>query len=134
MVAAAGDPGRLPGPGHRLREGTGGLKPLTDENRAEIAATLRGEQLLNTSKHPTITFTATGAVGTAERFVVEGDLTIVGETRLVTLDCVLTGDQVRGTTTVVQSWWSIAPYSAFLGALKLADEVGVEFETALVPA
>jgi polyisoprenoid-binding protein YceI len=118
-----------------VREGTGGLKPLTDDNRAEIVATLRGDQLLHTDKYPTITLTSTGASGTAEKFVVEGDLTIVGQTRPITVDCAFIGEQrVRGTTTVVQSRWGITPYSAFLGALKLADEVGVEFDTALVPA
>lgn len=32
-----------------------------------------------------------------------------------------------------QTRWGVRPYSAFLGALKLADEVEVEFNVALVP-
>lgn len=37
---------------------------------------------------------------------------------------------LRGWATVTQSTWGIKPYTAFLGALRLADEVRVEFEVA----
>ncbi|MGY3205828.1 hypothetical protein ACVW19_006343 [Streptomyces sp. TE5632] len=40
------------------------------------------------------------------------------------------GGPVRGWATVTQSAWAIKPYTAFLGALRLADEVRVEFEVA----
>ena len=63
----------------------------------------------------------------------EGDLTIRGQTQPVTVNSVIIDDRVRGGTTVKQTRWGIKPYSAFLGALKLADEVGVEFDAALLP-
>jgi hypothetical protein len=34
---------------------------------------------------------------------------------------------------VVQSRWGIRPYSALFGALKLRDEVTVDFDVALTP-
>ena len=37
----------------------------------------------------------------------------------------------RGTATVVQTALGIKPYVGFFGALKLKDEVGVEFEVNL---
>jgi hypothetical protein len=37
---------------------------------------------------------------------------------------------LRGWATVTQSAWAIKPYTAFPGALRLADEVRVEFEMA----
>src|SRR5712692_9906813 len=40
-----------------VREGTGGLKPLTDRDRREIAATAR--RLLSSDQHPEAVFTAT---------------------------------------------------------------------------
>ena len=40
----------------------------------------------------------------------------------------------RGTATVVQSAFGIKPYTGFFGALKLRDEVGVEFEVDLSKA
>ena len=38
------------------------------------------------------------------------------------------GSVLRGWGTVTQSTWGIKPYTAFLGALRLADEVRVESE------
>ena len=41
----------------RVRDGTGGLKPLTDRDRNEIATTAR--RLLSSEQHPEAVFTAT---------------------------------------------------------------------------
>lgn len=111
-----------------VREGVGGLKPLTDSDRAEIKKTMR-EKILRPAEHPVITFSSTDITGTPKSFVTTGDLTIMGATHPVTINAGLDDDGwVRGSTTIVQSQWGIKPYSAFLGALRLADEVQVEFE------
>ncbi|MEU7895775.1 YceI family protein [Nonomuraea sp. NPDC049152] len=115
-----------------VRQGTGGVKPLTDADRAEIGKILR-EKILRTDRFPTITFRSTQAEGTAESFHVEGDLTIVGVTRPVTVEGRLAEGRASGSTTVVQSRWGIRPYSAFFGALKLGDDVEVRFDLALTP-
>ena len=115
-----------------VREGLGGVKPLTDKDRASIKDTLR--DILDSKSHPEIRFNSTNVTGSAESATVEGDLTIRGETNPVTVSAELTGDRVRGSATVAQTRFGIKPYTAFLGALKLADEVGVEFDAALVPA
>jgi polyisoprenoid-binding protein YceI len=115
-----------------VREGLGGVKPLTHNDRAEIKKTLRG--ILESKSNPKITFHSTSITYSAESWTVEGDLTIRGQIQPVTVNSVIVGDRVRGATTVKQTRWGIKPYSAFLGARKLADEVGVEFDAALVPA
>ena len=38
--------------------------------------------------------------------------------------------RIRGHATITQSQWGIKPYSAFAGALRLADNVTVEFDLA----
>ncbi len=116
-----------------VREGTGGVKPLSDSDRREIVKNLR-EKVLHTARHPTITFRSTRVGGTAESFYVEGDLTIAGVTRPVTVEGLLADGRVRGSVMVVQSRWGIKPYSALFGALRLSDEVGVWFDLALTPA
>lgn len=113
-----------------VREGTGGVKPLTDSDRAEIAATMR-EKILQAGRYPAITFQSRLVGGTPEKFSVEGDLTITGVTHPVTLHGQLAGGRARGSATVTQSQWGIKPYSAFFGALKLRDDVNVEFDVAL---
>jgi polyisoprenoid-binding protein YceI len=110
-----------------VREGTGGIKPLTDADRADIKNTLRGK-ILNTGQHPMITFVSSRVQGTAESFRIDGDLTIVGVTQPVTVEGRLGAGRAHGSAVIVQSRWGIRPYSAFLGALKLRDEVEVEFD------
>jgi polyisoprenoid-binding protein YceI len=114
-----------------VREGLGGVKPLTDKDRADIRKNLR--DILDSKTHPQIAFSSTSVTRSAASVTVEGSLTIRGETQPVSLRCQLTDDGARGSATVEQTRWGIRPYSAFLGALKLADEVTVEFTVALVP-
>jgi polyisoprenoid-binding protein YceI len=109
-----------------VRTGTGGVKPLTDADRVEIKKTIR-EKILQTGRHPAITFQSTRVSGTPESFSIDGQLTITGRTEPITVHGRLAGDRVEGSATVVQSRWGIKPYTAFLGALKLSDEVTVEF-------
>jgi polyisoprenoid-binding protein YceI len=114
-----------------VREGLGGVKPLTRNDRAEINKTLRG--ILESESHPKITFRSTSITKAAESWTVHGDLTIRSRVQPVTVTCVVTDDRVRGGAAVQQTRWGIKPYSAFLGALRLADEVGVEFDAVLIP-
>jgi polyisoprenoid-binding protein YceI len=114
-----------------VREATGGVMPLMQADRAEIKRTL-GE-VLHTTQHPTITFQSRRVDGSAGSFALDGELTIMGVTRPVTVQGRMTGGRVVGGATVVQSRWGIRPYSAFFGALKLRDEVKVDFDVALTP-
>ncbi|MEO3890413.1 YceI family protein [Nonomuraea sp. B5E05] len=115
-----------------VRQGTGGVKPLTESDRREIGK-IMGEKVLHTRRHPTITFRSTRVEGSAEEFRVEGELTLVGVTRPAELRGSLAGGRVRGSAVIVQSQWGIRPYSALFGALKLSDEVEVRFDVGLVP-
>jgi len=115
-----------------VRTGTGGVKPLTDADRAEIKKTIR-EKILHTAEHGSITFRSTRVAGTPESFSIEGDLTITGRTQPVVVRGRLSGDRVQGSAAIVQSHWGIKPYTAFLGALKLADQVTVEFSIGVTP-
>lgn len=112
-----------------VREGTGGVKPLTDADRAEIKRTLA--KILHTAQHPTITFRSSQVEGSAGSFTVDGELTVMGVTRPVMVQGRVTDGRVVGGATVVQSQWGIRPYSAFFGALKLSDEVKIDFDIAL---
>ena len=59
-------------------------------------------------------------------------LTINGKTQPTRLQVTEPGPgRYRGTATVAQSAFGIKPYVGFFGALKLRDEVVVEFEVDL---
>jgi polyisoprenoid-binding protein YceI len=114
-----------------VRKGTGGVKPLSDADRAEIHKTLKA--ILHTAQHPTITFRSRRVDGSAASFACDGELTVMGATHPVALQGRVSDSRVIGGTTVVQSRWGIRPYSAFFGALKLSDEVKIDFDVALTP-
>jgi len=113
----------------KVREGTGGLKALTHADRADIKTTIC-EKILLTAEHPGITFTSSQVTGTPDAFQISGDLTIMGQARPVTVFGAVEAGRIRGHATVTQSRWGIKPYSAFAGALRLADDVTVEFDLA----
>jgi polyisoprenoid-binding protein YceI len=114
-----------------VREGTGGLKPLSDRDRREIAVTAR--KTLAADRHPEATFTAAefqpGADGGG---LIKGTLTLAGEARPLWLRVRQTGpDRYHATGEVVQSGHGIKPYSGFLGALRVRDAVDVDADVDL---
>lgn len=118
----------------QIREGIGGVKPLTDRDRREIAATARKQ--LEADKHPEATFVA-------EQFepdgngggVISGTLTLHGRTHPFRLQVSKNGEgRYRVTGTVVQSQFGIKPYSGMFGALRLRDAVDVEADVDLTGA
>lgn len=110
-----------------VREGVGGVKPLSSSDKAEILKNIR-DKVLKTGEYPAITFRSTSVAGTPEAFDVGGDLTIRGVTRPATVHGRISGDRLTGSATVVQTHWGIKPYSAMLGQLRVADAVTIEFD------
>lgn len=111
-----------------VREGTGGLKPLTDRDRREILAVIR--RVLSTDQHPEATFSA-------DRFepdesgggVVHGTFTLAGRARPARLQVRMTEPgRYRATISVRQTEYGIKPYTAFLGALRVRDTVDVQID------
>jgi polyisoprenoid-binding protein YceI len=114
-----------------VREGSGGAKPLTDSDRRDIKKTMSGILGDGTASFTSSKITRFGASGGA----VEGTLTLNGKTQPVRLQLNAPGEgRYRGSATVPQSAFGIKPYSGFFGALKLRDEVIVEFEVDLAKA
>lgn len=117
--------------------GTGGVKPLSDKDRADICKNI-DEKILQTAKFPEITFRSTEVVGSAPQVTVHGELTIHGQTHPATLDVTVEDSggaaQARATTTIVQSDFGIKPFSAMLGALKVRDDVELDIELHLPSA
>jgi polyisoprenoid-binding protein YceI len=113
-----------------VREGTGGLKPLTDRDRREIAVTAR--KTLGVDRNPEATFTAADFKPGADGGVISGTFTVAGTARPLQLQVSKTGpDRYHATGSVVQSQHGIKPYSGFLGALKVRDAVDVDVDVDL---
>lgn len=114
-----------------VREGRGGAKPLSDRDRADIQAQAR--KILGDPARATFTSaTVFPAAGAAASGAVEGTLSLHGASRPARLQVTSPAPgQFRGTVTVRQTDYGITPYSGFFGALKLRDEVAVEFEVTI---
>jgi len=114
----------------KVREGTGGVKSLDDDDKANIEQTIDDEVL----RGGTIEFRSRrvepGAGGDALR--VEGDLDLLGTRRPVAFDLAAAGDgRLTGRATLKQTDWGMKPYSALFGTLKVADEVEVAVDARL---
>ncbi len=114
-----------------VREGTGGLKPLTDKDKRDIVANAR--KVLKVDQFPEATFRdAEFKPGADGAGTITGTLTLAGQSRPVTVQFTETGpDRYHATATVVQSSFGIKPYSGFFGALKVSDAVNVEADVDL---
>ena len=113
-----------------VREGLGGVKPLTDSDRVEIRKTidakvLGGQPIWFRSSH-------VRPVDEGGRLTVEGELSMAGSARPLTAELTVTdGGAISGTIPLAQSNWGIKPYRGLMGALKVRDEVQVVIEARL---
>ena len=115
-------------------KGEGGVKPLSDKDRATIRE--NALKTLKADQHPQVVFTSDDITPTSSGYRLSGQLSVAGVTRPTTVDVVVQegggGRQLRAEAEVVQSAHGIAPYSAMMGGLKVSDVVGVRFD-ATVP-
>lgn len=106
----------------RVLEGSGGIQPLDDDDRAGIEQTIDEEVL----KGDPIQFRSTSVDGSR----VEGELELAGERRPIRFDLAAGEDgRLTATAVVKQSDWGMRPYTALFGTLKVADEVEVTVDT-----
>ena len=111
-----------------VREGSGGAKPLSEKDRRDIekqAAKILGSTAVARFTSTQVIRSASAAGGGA----IEGTVVLRGVSRDVRLQVTSVAEgQYRGSAAIKQTDFGITPYSGFFGALKLRDEVNLEFE------
>jgi polyisoprenoid-binding protein YceI len=113
----------------RVIEGTGGMQALGDDDKANIEQTIDDEVL----KAQSVVFRSR-AVQPADGggLAVQGDLSLLGETRPLAFDVAASADGALGCVAVIkQTDWGMKPYSALFGTLKVVDEVEVSIDARL---
>ena len=107
----------------RVREGTGGMQALGDDDKANIEQTIDDEVL----KQKAISFRSTSVEAAADGGLsVAGELTLFGKTGPLAFDVAAPGDGTLAAVAVFkQTDWGMKPYSGLFGALKVVDEVEV---------
>jgi polyisoprenoid-binding protein YceI len=113
----------------RVREGSGGMTSLGDDDKANIEQTIDDEVLKGTP----IEFRSTACDLSPEgdRMRVSGELELAGRRAPVTFELSLNGGRVNGSATVRQTDFGMKPYSALFGTLKVLDEVQVAVDARL---
>ena len=115
----------------RVREGTGGIQALGDEEKEAIRETIDEEVLKGTP----IAFRAAAGSFTDGELRLDGELTLSGRTRPITVSIVVGEDgRLTGSARFKQSDWGMKPYSALFGTLKVADEVEIAIDAQLPAA
>jgi polyisoprenoid-binding protein YceI len=116
-----------------IREGTGGAKPLSDRDRRDIQGQAR--KILGDGAKASFASTRVipASSGSASaNGAIEGTLTLRGTSRPLRLQVTSPAPgSYRGSATIRQTDFGITPYSGFFGALKLKNEVTVEFEVTI---
>jgi polyisoprenoid-binding protein YceI len=111
----------------RVVEGRGGVKPLSDRDKREIAGNAR--KILDTDGHPEILFTSNNVEVHGGGGTITGTLRMLEQNRPLVLTITDLGNgRYRAEGDVIQTEYGIKPYSGLFGALKLADKVGVVAE------
>jgi polyisoprenoid-binding protein YceI len=109
----------------RVLEGKGGMKGLTEDDKADIKKTIDKDVL----KKKAIHFSSSDVQTSNGDLAVKGDLEIAGKSAPVRFTITVADDgTLNGSATVAQSDWSIKPYSALFGALKVNDEVVISVD------
>ena len=122
-VSVTADPRSL-----RVLSGTGGRRGLTEEDKGDIQQRIHEDVLAGCR----IEFRSNDIENEGDEVRVDGELELAGQRRPLSVTAELVEpDRIRGSVVIRQTDFGMKPYSAMLGALKVADEVRIELDTAV---
>jgi len=102
---------------------------VSDSERAQIQATMRGPKVLDSEKFADISFHSTTIEPAGEgKWTVNGELTLHGQTHPVKLEVQGEKGHYRGSAVLKQKDFGITPVSIAGGSVKVKDEIRVEFD------
>jgi polyisoprenoid-binding protein YceI len=107
---------------------------LEPAKRAEVQQTMLGPKVLDVAQFPQIRFRSRTVEPVAEnRWRVNGELTLHGQTRPFTLEVQSDKGRYYGSVRLRQRDFGITPVSVGGGTVKVKDEVRIEFEVMTAP-
>jgi polyisoprenoid-binding protein YceI len=102
----------------------------SDQDRAQVQATMLGPEVLDSDQHQEIVFKSTAAESTGEgRWTLRGNLTLHGQTHPVTVQVTLKDGHFTGESTVKQTDFGIKPPGK--AGVHAKDEVAIHFDVQL---
>jgi polyisoprenoid-binding protein YceI len=102
---------------------------ISDKDRTEIQATMLGPKVLDAQKFPEIKFSSSRIEETASNhFRVSGTLQLHGVAKQLVFPVTGTPQHYNGRTKLKQTEFGIQPVSVAGGAVKVKDEIEIEFD------
>ena len=102
---------------------------LSSHDRDQVQTRMLGPDVLDVTRFPLIRFESTMVEGTQlDGWTVRGRLTLHGQTQPVTVKVVFDHGHYRGSASLKQTDFGIAPISIAGGTVKVKDEVSIEFD------
>jgi polyisoprenoid-binding protein YceI len=109
-------------------------KDVSEKDRAEIQETMLGPKVLDTGQFPEIRFRSTAVEGAGDgRWTVTGELTLHGQTHPVKLEVRTQTGHYQGSAQIKQKDFGIEPIVVGGGAVKVKNELRVEFDVVAKP-
>jgi len=104
-------------------------RDVSEKDRAEIQQTTLGPKVLDSEQFPEIRFHSNQVKKLAEnKWQAQGELTVRGQTRPVTVSVSKENGAYRGSTELKQKDFGITPVTAGGGTVKTKNELRIEYE------
>jgi polyisoprenoid-binding protein YceI len=105
---------------------------ISDKDRGEIQSNMVGAPVLDAERFPEIVFRADNAASSGSgAWTVNGSLTLHGQTRPVALTVREAAGHFTGVSRLKQSDFGITPIKVAGGAVRVKDEIQIEFDIQL---
>lgn len=105
---------------------------VSDSDRKDIDATMKGSEVLDGAQFPTISFASSSAITSGDRNEVTGTLKLHGTSRQITVPVGWQVGKYTGSLSLRQTEYGITPVKIAGGAVRVKDEITIEFS--IVPA
>lgn len=114
---------------------SGDLKVLdpgtSDGEKSQVQHNMQSSKVLDVEHYPEISFRSTSIEPSGQnKWTVQGDLTLHGQTHPVKVEVEGSSGHYRGSARLKQTDFGITPITIGGGAIKVKDEVRIEFEIA----
>ena len=105
---------------------------LSEKDRQEVQARMLGPEVLDVNRFQRISFhSITAERLDAGKWLVRGELELHGRIREISLNAYLEKGRYKGSATLRQSDYGIAPISIVGGTVKVKDEIRIDFDVAI---
>jgi polyisoprenoid-binding protein YceI len=106
----------------------------SDKDRGEIESTMLGPEVLDTARYPEIVFRSSSVEPAGPgSWNVRGNLTLHGQPRPITVNVIEKDGHYAGQAVFKQTEFGIKPIRVGGGAVRVKDELRIEFDIQLAP-